>query len=98
MPQGFWKFLRAVELSGFSTWIRESQSIWAYPTLLFFHTLGLAFVAGMSLVISLRILGVGPGMPVKPMEKFFPLMWAGFWVNAISGTILLAIDATYKFT
>ena len=25
-------------------------------------------------------------------------MWAGFWINAVSGSILLAQDATTKFT
>ena len=25
------------------------------------------------------------------MERFFPLLWIGFWVNAVTGTILLII-------
>src|SRR5262249_15549472 len=29
-------------------------------------------------------------------EKFFPLLWVGFWVNAVTGVILLAADATTK--
>jgi len=33
---------------------------------------------------------------LKPMDRFFPVMWAGFWVNTISGTVLLALDATDK--
>ena len=99
MPiSGFRGFLRAVELSGFSTWVRESKSIWAYPSVLFLHTLGLTIVVGMSLVISLRILGIGSGMPIRPMDKFYPIMWTGFWINAASGTLLIAIDATYRFT
>jgi hypothetical protein len=91
-------FLRAVELSGFSTWVRESNSVWAYPSVLFLHTLGLAMVVGMSLAISLRVLGAGAGMPIKPMDKFYPIMWTGFWINAVSGTLLVAIDATYRLT
>jgi hypothetical protein len=98
MPAQFWAFLRAVELSGFSKWVRNSDSIWAYPTVLFFHTVGLAFVVGMSIAISLRVLGFGSSMPTKPMDQFFPIIWAGFWLNAASGTILVAIDATYKFS
>ena len=99
MPaSGFKGFLQAVELSGFSTWVRESSSLWAYPGVLFLHTLGLAFVVGMSVAISLRVLGVGSAAPIKPMEKFFPVMWAGFWINTFSGTILLAIDATNKLS
>jgi hypothetical protein len=97
MPVAFWRILKAVELSGFSKWIREANSIWAYPTVLFLHTVGLAFAVGISIAISLRVLGFGSRLPVKPMDKFFPIIWAGFWLNAFSGTILLASDATAKF-
>jgi|SRR5665213_800879 len=98
MPPKLKMFLRAVELSGFSTWVRDSNSIWGYPTVLFLHTLGLAFVVGTSVVISVRILGAGAEIPIKPLDKLFPILWTGFFINAVSDTILLAIDATYKFT
>jgi hypothetical protein len=98
MPPQLKMFLRAIELSGFSTWVRDSNSIWGYPTVLFLHTLGLAFVVGTSLTISIRILGAGSEVPIKPLDKLFPILWAGFFVNAVSGTILLAIDATYKLS
>jgi len=70
--------------------------VWAYPTILFLHTIGLGLVAGISGAIDLRILGVAERMPLAPMEDFFPLMWAGFWINAISGTVRLMADATTK--
>ena len=89
-------FLTAIEQSGFCTWVRESGSMWAYPLILFLHTVGLGFVAGTCMVIDLRLLGYAPRIPLKPIERFFPLLWAGFWISAISGTILLAADATTK--
>ena len=49
--------------SGFSMWIRESGSIWSYPTVLFLHTLGLAIVVGFNSALDLRILGVAPRAP-----------------------------------
>ena len=30
------------------------------------------------------------------MEKFSPVLWLGFWVNTVTGIILLAIHATSK--
>jgi hypothetical protein len=30
------------------------------------------------------------------MERFFPFMWLGFWINALSGVALLASSATTK--
>jgi hypothetical protein len=88
------EFLVRIEQSGFSTWIRESTSVWAYPTVLFLHTLGLGFLVGASIVIDLRLLGFSNELPVEPMKKFFPVMWFGFWVNAASGLVLVMIDAT----
>jgi hypothetical protein len=87
-------FLASLEQSGFSTWIRESPSVWAYPTILFLHTVGLGFLVGASIVIDLRVLGFSPNMPLEPMRRFVPVMWFGFWVNAASGVVLLMIDAT----
>ena len=29
-----------------SVWVRESGSLWSYPTVLFLHTVGLAFAVG----------------------------------------------------
>jgi hypothetical protein len=31
------------------------------------------------------------------MEKFYRIMWAGFWVNVASGLVLLIADAATKF-
>src|SRR5262245_59518896 len=55
-------------------------------------------VVGVNAGIDLRILGLAPALPLAPMERFFPLLWIGFWVNAVTGTILLAADATTKMT
>jgi hypothetical protein len=32
------------------------------------------------------------------MQKFFPVMWWGFWINLLSGIVLLLADATTKMT
>ena len=89
-------FLLSLENSAFGTWVRESKSLWAYPSILFLHTVGLGFLVGLNAAIDLRILGVARKMPLAPMEKFFKIMWAAFWVNALSGIALLIADATTK--
>jgi len=88
------QFLASVENTRFSIWVRESSSLWAYPTILFMHTVGLGFLVGLNAAIDLRILGFARRMPLAPMERFFGIMWAAFWVNAVSGTMLLVADAT----
>jgi hypothetical protein len=92
------EFLSWIENSAFSVWVRESPSIFAYAGVVFLHTVGLAIVVGISAMIDLRLLGVASDLPIAPLERFFPIMWAGFWINAVSGSILLAQDATTKFT
>lgn len=87
-------FLVKLEESGFSTWVRESSSVWAYPTFIFLHSLGMGFLVGTSMLIDLRLLGFSKGIPLDPMKKFFPVIWFGFGVNAASGLVLTMIDVT----
>ena len=89
-------FLQWLEDLSLSVWIREGGSVWGYPTILFLHTVGLGFLVGLSGAMALRILGVASRLPLAPFAKFYPLMWIGFWVNAISGILLLMADATTK--
>ena len=79
------EFSRCLEQLQFSIWVRESGSVWAFPTFLFLHTLGMSMVAGGSATIDLVLLGFWPKTPVKPLERLFPLIWWGFWINAITG-------------
>ena len=91
-------FLRLIEQSSFSQWVVGSSSVLAFPSILLLHTIGMGVVVGINAGIDLRILGLAPALPLAPMEKFFPLLWIGFWVNAVTGAILLAADATTKMT
>jgi hypothetical protein len=90
--------LSTIESSGFSSWLRESGSIWAYPTVLTLHTIGLGVLVGGHWVVSLRLLGQGRDIPLATFARLFTYMWIGFWVNLITGFMLLAADATTKAT
>jgi hypothetical protein len=37
-------------------------------------------------------------MRLAPMEQFFPLMWAAFWVSVVTGVMLLWAYPTKAFT
>ena len=58
----------------------------------------MAVVVGLVAGIDLRILGFAPALPLSAMQKFLPIMWVAFWINAVTGTILLVADATTKMT
>src|SRR6185503_10701330 len=86
--------LASLEASAFSTWLRESPRILAYPTILTLHTLGLGVLVGANGMVDLRILGVGRAIPPGILSRAFPIMWAGFWLNAITGVLLFVADPT----
>src|SRR5207247_9747350 len=90
------QFLAAIEQSGFSVWVRESNSLLAYPGVLFLHTLGMGVVAGISGLIALRILGCAREVPLADVRKMYPYMWAGFILNTFTGIVLFVIYATTK--
>ena|ERR1700728_3885904 len=92
------KFLVYLEDLSFSHWVKEAQTIWAFPMILFVHTFGMAIVAGGASMLSLVLLGFWPAGPIKPFGRMFPLLWVAFGINAVSGTMMLVADATTKLT
>ncbi len=73
-------FLMWLEATTLSTWVRESSSVLAFPSILSLHTVGMGLVAGLNAAIALRILGFAPQVPFAEMQRFLPVMWFGFWL------------------
>ena len=86
--------LVTLEQTGLATWIRESGVLYAYPLILFLHTLGLSTLVGLNSAIDIRLLGFGAGIPLQSLEKTFRVMWAGLALNAATGLLLFIADAT----
>src|SRR4029450_7493074 len=91
-------FLVWLEATAFSTWMRESPSMLAFPAILCCHTIGMGIAAGINGAIALRILGVGRDVPLAELKPFLPMMWFGFWLNAVSGVALLIAYPTKALT
>jgi hypothetical protein len=92
------EFFIWLETSALSIWVRESPSVFAFPTVLSFHTLGMGIVAGLSAAIDLRILGFAPQVPLSNLKRYYPWLWFGFWLNAASGVVLLVGYPTKALT
>jgi len=88
------EFLGWLEQLSYSTWVRESPSLLAFPALLFVHTLGMSLVAGGSAVIAMALLGLWPQATLKPLEKIYPVIWFGFWINLFTGVSIFLKDAS----
>jgi hypothetical protein len=90
------EFFAQIESSGLATWTRESPSLWAYPTILTLHTIGLGIVVGASTVIDLRLLGFAPGIPIPSLRSLFPFIRWAFVLNFLTGVLLFMSDASRK--
>jgi hypothetical protein len=92
------QFTGWLETTGLSVWVRESPSLWAFPFILIVHAWGMGFLAGSNAAVDLRILGFAPKVPLPGMTSFYPVMWFGFVINAISGVLLLVGYPTKALT
>ena len=91
-------FLNALEQTGFSLWLRESESVFGFYFILVLHTIGLALVVGPNAAIDLRLLGVAREIPLTPLKSWFNLMWLGLAINAVTGVFLVLAYPSKAFT
>ena len=89
-------FFSWLENLGFSAWVRESDSLLAFPTFLFLHTLGMSLVAGGAAIIDFALLGMWPKTPIRPLVRMYPVMLWSFLVNAFTGASLFMADANTR--
>jgi len=76
-----------LEQTSLSLFVRED--FYAYFVLLIFHALGMAFLVGSGIAVSLRVLGVAQGVPLDQFARLFPVMRVAAIVAIISGVGLL---------
>lgn len=88
-------FLEWLQRSDLAIWVGESPSLWAYPTILTLHTVGLALVVGTNAVINLRLLGAGRRIPLAPLKTLYIPMLVGFGINALTGVALFVAAAEF---
>jgi hypothetical protein len=93
--QGFFILL---EEGSIGIWVRESPSLLAFPTILALHAVGMALLAGTNAAMDFRILGFARGVPLSSLERLVPTMRFGFWLNAVSGVLLLLAYPTKALT
>lgn len=82
----------ALSASPLAQWV--AMSLWAYPTFLTAHGLGMAVVVGLTVMIGARILGFPSQVPLAPYIRTVPFGIFAFVVNAASGILLFIADAS----
>ena len=76
-----------LENTEFSVWER-SDSLWGWPFALIVHAFGTALVIGFIFIINLRLLGLFETIPYTSIRRLFPVIWAGFALEFLSGFAL----------
>ena len=88
-------FFLWIEGFSFSIFMRESTSLLGFPIFLYLHTLGMSIVAGGAAIISFAVLGMRPSnAPLKPLERMYPVVYFGFWLEAVTGVSMFMKDAS----
>ena len=83
-----------LESTKLAVWLGESSSIWAFPTVLTLHTIGMALLVGASWVLDLRLLGINRRGPLSAYRWVFPVVAIGLPVNVVTGVMLFIKNAT----
>ena len=84
--------LEWLDATALSTWLKESPSVWAFPTVLTLHTTGMGVLVGASYVLDLRLLGIGRNVPLSGYRWVFPTLAVGLSINIVTGILLFIKD------
>ena len=86
------QFLEYLQNLGISDWIVTSD--FGYPIMLSIHSIGLAMVVGITVMLDIRVLGFAPHLPISGFSRLAAYVKAGFIINAVSGALLFMSNAT----
>jgi hypothetical protein len=89
-PMGVLVWLESLPIS---IWVHESPSVWAQPTVLTLHTMGLALLVGASWILDLRLLGISRNIPLSSFRWVFRAVTIGLVVNIVTGILLFGARA-----
>jgi hypothetical protein len=89
--ESYFEWLRSLPTS---IYISESESLLAYPLVLFLHSVGMAVSVGVAFVIASRLLGLANMVRVSSLRVLFGIFWGAFVLNLITGSLLFAAAAT----
>ncbi len=83
-----------------ATWLHGTRLSWAvaggypwiWPACETLHFMGLAVLIGIVGVLDMRLLGIGKGLPIAPLQRLVPTAVAGFVVNLMTGALFFTGD------
>ena len=65
---------------------------WAWPICESLHFMGLSLLVGSIVLFDLRLIGVGPQIPIHALHRLIPVGLVGFCLNLITGSLFLLTE------
>lgn len=81
-------FLHGLENSALTEWFLTSM--WGFPSFIALHSVGMAFVVGLSLIVALRHFGFIAELSIATVHALIKIAWLGFALNVVTGVFLLS--------
>jgi hypothetical protein len=92
---GIMSTLYSLEDSSVGTLISSTE--WGYAIVLSLHAIGMAILVGVSLMLSIRVLGFASFIPVTAMAPYWRVAQGGFVLNLFSGIALFCGSASEMY-
>ncbi len=80
------EFFNYLEDTSYAEWVRKS--LWGWPVALTVHAFGNGTVIGLSIIITLRLLGFFRTIPYTSLRYLFPIVWFAVICQVLSGISL----------
>ena len=85
-----------LESTAVAEWVRTS--LVGYPLVLTLHSVGMAIIVGLAMVVDLRLIGRFERIPLAALANLLRLAWYGFAINLITGLMIFTSQAVFYTT
>lgn len=85
-----------IESTALAEWVRTS--LVGYPLVLTLHSVGMAIIVGLVMVVDLRLIGRFERIPLTVLDNLLRLAWYGFAINLITGAMIFTSQAVFYFS
>ena len=89
-------FLEFLESTPFSEWVLISML--GFPTLIALHSIGMAVAAGLTIVVTLHLYRIVPGIPEAKLPGILRIAMWGFMLNLVTGLAIFIPRGTDYLT
>ena len=85
-----------LETTALAEWVLTS--LVGYPLVLTLHSVGMAIIVGLVMVVDLRLIGRFERIPLRALENLLRIAWYGFAVNLTTGVMIFTSQAVFYST